>query len=230
MYLNLVQIAESFGVSERVIEGWVRKEGLPHTSDRGQLLFDRTRVAHWAASRGLASQVGFLAPERSVFATAVRLESLLRAGGIWRDVPVSGLDGVLARIVAAVPDTTPAARQLLTQRLRSPGGITLAPVGGGVALPHPSTRVALGRNAGTLALICLSGPLPLTEPAVDEVPVTRLFFFIAPSPRAHLDVLGRLGRLLRGGPAREVILGEASDETIFAAVAAGDASTEGEPE
>ena len=39
MYLNLIQIAESFGVSEKVVEDWVRKEGLPHTPDRGRLLF-----------------------------------------------------------------------------------------------------------------------------------------------------------------------------------------------
>ena len=29
MYLNLIQIAESFGVSEKVVEGWIRDEGLP---------------------------------------------------------------------------------------------------------------------------------------------------------------------------------------------------------
>ena len=45
MYLNLIQIAESFGVSEKVVEGWIRDEGLPHTPDRGVLLFDRAQVA-----------------------------------------------------------------------------------------------------------------------------------------------------------------------------------------
>ena len=35
MYLNLIQIAESFGVAEKVVEGWIRDEGLPHTVDRG---------------------------------------------------------------------------------------------------------------------------------------------------------------------------------------------------
>ena len=35
MYLNLIQIAESFGVSERIVEGWIRDEGLSHTADRG---------------------------------------------------------------------------------------------------------------------------------------------------------------------------------------------------
>jgi PTS system nitrogen regulatory IIA component len=36
MYLNLIQIAESFGVSESVVEGWIRNEAMPCTPDRGR--------------------------------------------------------------------------------------------------------------------------------------------------------------------------------------------------
>jgi PTS system nitrogen regulatory IIA component len=100
--------------------------------------------------------------------------------------------------------------------------VTIAPVGGGFALPHPSARIALGRDSGTLALLLLGEPLPLTEPPADGVPVTRLFFFIAPSPRAHLDVLGRLGRLLSRGPLRDLVSAAAPDDDILQAVAASD--------
>ena len=224
MYLNLIQIAESFGVSEKVIEGWMRDEGLPHTSDRGRLLFDRAQVAQWAAKRGLASQVGFLAPERSAFATGVSVEHLLRVGGIWRDVRAEELPNVIERVVSGLPNVSPSVRELLLQRLRAPGGVTIAPVGGGFALPHPSARISLGRDSGAVALICLSDALRITDSAVDEQPVTRLFFFVAPSPRAHLDLLGRLGRLLRRGPARALVLSAAPDEAIFRAVADSDAS------
>lgn len=230
MYLNLIQIAESFGVSEKVIEGWIRDEGLPHTSDRGRVLFDRAQVAQWAARRGLASQVGFLAPERSAFATGVRVGELLRAGGIWRDVPAADVMDVFERIASALPGVTPAVRQLLVQRLRAPGGVTIAPVGGGFALPHPSARIALGRDSGTVALICLRDPLPVTESAVDDVPVTRMFFFVAPSPRAHLDILGRLGRMLRRGPVRDLVLANAPDDAILEAIADADASATGVPQ
>jgi len=227
MYLNLIQIAESFGVTEKVVEGWIRDEGLPHTLDRGRLLFDRAQVAQWAANRGLASQVGFLAPETSAFATGVRLESLLRAGGIWRDVPAADVPEVFQRVAAALPGATPSVRQLVANRLRATGGVTIAPVGGGFALPHPSARIALGRDSGTVALLLLRDALPLTEPAADGVPVTRLFFFIAPSPRAHLDLLGRLGRLLTRGPLRDLVTAAAPDEEILQAVAASDRAPAG---
>ncbi|HVT72763.1 MAG TPA: PTS sugar transporter subunit IIA [Lacunisphaera sp.] len=222
MYLNLVQIAESFGVAEKVVEDWIRSEGLPHMLDRGRPLFDRAQVADWAAARGLAAQAGFLAPEtQSPFSTGIRLEPLLRAGGIWRDVAAADIPKVWEKIVGTLPGVTPAVRQLLGQRLRGPGGVTMAPVGGGLALPHPSTRVALGREAGTLALLLVREPVPGVEPP-DGVPVTRLFFFIAPSSRAHLDLLGRLSRALGRGPLRQQVLQGASDDEIFLAVAASD--------
>lgn len=222
MFLNLVQIAESFGVSEGVVEGWIRDEGLPHTRDRGRLLFDRAQVAQWAANRGLSSQAGFLAPEHSVFATGIRLEPLLRTGGIWRDVAPEDVRNVFDRVVSALPRTTASVRQLLAQRLRAPGGVTPAPVGGGFAVPHPSARIALGRDAGTVALVFLRDHFAMPEPPADGVPVTRLFFFVAPSPRAHLDLLGRLGRLLRSGPSRDALTEGATDEEIFRVMAALD--------
>ena len=218
MYLNLIQLAESLGVSEKVVEGWIRDEGLPHTPDRGRLLFDRAQVAQWAATRGLAAQAGFLAPEASALATQLKIGPLLRAGGIWRDVPVAGLPDMFARIVNALPGATPPVRQLLGQRLRIQSGVTFAPVGGGFALPHPSARITLGRDSGMVALLLLRDPLPPDEVPPDGVPITRLLFFIAPSPRAHLELLGRLSRLLVRGPLRELLAKGAADGDVFEAI------------
>lgn len=229
MYLNLIQIAESFGVAESVVEGWVRDEALPHTLDRGRLMFDRAQVAQWAVAHGLAAQAGFLAPESSVFATGCRLEPLLRAGGIWRDVATPEVAEIFDRVVAALPAATPPVRQMLARRLRAQGGVTWAPIGDGFALPHPSARIALGRDSGTLALLLLRDPLAVPGNGTDGVRITRLFFFIAPSPRAHLDLLGRLSRLLTGGPLRDLLTKGANNEEIFAALAAADQLTANGP-
>ncbi|HVU36628.1 MAG TPA: helix-turn-helix domain-containing protein [Opitutaceae bacterium] len=225
MYLNLVQIAESFGVSESVIEDWIRSEGLPHVPERGRLLFDRAQVATWAATRGLAAHAGFLAPVDPALTTAWRLEPLLRRGGIWRNVPAEAVIATFSRIVEALPGTAPAVRQLVSQRIRSANGITIAPIGGGFALPHPSARIALGRDSGILALLLLRDPLSLAEPPPDDIPVTRLFFFVAPSPRAHLDLLGRLSRLLSRGRLRELVASGGTDEEILRTVAVADGAT-----
>jgi PTS system nitrogen regulatory IIA component len=229
MYSNLIKIAESFGVSEAVVEDWIGNEGLPHTPDRGRLLFDRVQVAKWAAVRGLAARAGFLALETPALAIPWRLEPLMRAGGIWRDVAAARVPDVFERIVAALPGGTPAIRQLLIQRLRSGNGVNFAPVGSGFALPHLSSRVALGRDCGSLALLLLRDPLDLAAGVPDAVPVSRLLFLIAPSPRAHLDISGRLCRILDRGPLRELLMRGATDQEVYTAMAWADAPATANP-
>jgi PTS system nitrogen regulatory IIA component len=221
MYLNIVQLAESFGVAESVVEEWVRNEGLPHVPDRGRLLFQRAQVVEWAVSRGLVARAGFLAPEKSPSTTGPSLESFVRRGGIWRDVPTAGVLQVLERAVAALPGATPSVRQILAQRLRAANGVNWAPVGEGFALPHLRTPVALGRDSGLVALVFLRDALPLAEPPPGDAPVMRLLFFIAPTPRAHLELLAQLSTALRRGALGRLMLAGASDAEIFAGLAPG---------
>lgn len=222
MFLNIIELAQSLGVDESEVEGWIRKDGLPHITERGRLLFDRVQVADWAASRGMAAKVGFLAPSQSKISNVARLESLLHAGGIHRDIPASDALNFFAGIVAKLPGATPPIRQMLQVRLRAPDGISWAAVGHGLALPHLRTPVALGRDAGILAIVLLREPLALPEPAPDEQPVTRLLFFVAPSPRAHLELLAQLSTALSRGNLRQLIVDGAPDEQIFTAVSAAE--------
>lgn len=224
MYLNLVQLAESFGVSEKVVEGWIRDEGLPHTPDRRVLLFDRAQVAQWAATRGLAAKAGFLAESAPALGTAMKLEPMLRAGGIWRRVAAREVVDTMVAVAGRMNGITAAVRGLLETRLRAAGGVTYAPVGHGFALPHPAARITLGRESGVLAWIEVPEGVVIHEPHVDAAPVRRLWFFIAPSPRAHLDMVGRLSRMLLRPAWRDVLAGDAGDEEIFGVVAAADAA------
>jgi PTS system nitrogen regulatory IIA component len=222
MYLNLVELAESFGVSEKVIEDWIRDEGLPHVPDRGRLLFDRARVVDWAAAHGLTARAGFLALEPGGFASGLALAPMLRLGGIWRDVPAADVVGILDRILGGLKGLSQPVRALLAQRLRAKDGINWAPVGAGFALPHFSTRVTLGRDAGLIALLLLREALPLAIPPLDGVPVTRLFYFIPSSPRAHLETLARLARSVVEGTLRDLVERGAPDEELHRAMAAAD--------
>jgi nitrogen PTS system EIIA component len=224
MYLNVIQLAESFGVEESVVEGWVRNDALPAIEDRGRLLFDRAEVVGWAARLGMAAKAGFLAPARSAASPGRRLECLLHTGGIWRDVPAGAILAIVERIVAALHGATPEVRRILAQRLHASGGITWAPVGDGLALPHLRSHVTLGRDSGLLALILLRDALPVAGAAADGVPVTRLLFFIAPSPRAHLEMLAQLSFALTRTRLRALVLDGAPDEEIFAVLAGLDSS------
>jgi PTS system nitrogen regulatory IIA component len=220
MFLNIIELSQSLGVDESQVEDWIHNDELPHIMERGRLLFDRTQVADWAASRGMAAKVGFLAPASST--KPAGLESMLRHGGIHRNVPGSEVLNHFGNIINILPGSHPPVRKMLRQRLEAPEGVSWAAVGQGLALPHLRIPVALGREAGILAILILQDALTLSEPTPDEQPVTRLLFFIAPSPRAHLELLARLSSALSKGSLRQRILDAAPDSDIFAALASGD--------
>lgn len=224
MFLNIIQLAESLGVEENVVEGWIRNEGLPCVRDSGRMLFDRAQVANWAAERGLAARTGFLAPGLAKRG-ALSLEKLLRTGGIHRQVPPENVVRIFGEALARLPSTTPAIRQVLIQRVGAPKAVTWAPVGDGWALPHLRSHIALGGEAGLAALLTLKAALSLPEPPPDDMPVTRLIFFLAPTPRAHLEVLARLSGLLARGDFKRSVAQAAPDDVLYAAVSAGTVGT-----
>jgi len=212
VYLNLIEVAESFGVSEKVVEGWIQHNGLPCVSDRGRLLFDRARVADWAGSHGLTARTGFLAPEGGVLTDELALAPLLMRGGVWREVSSADILPVFEKIILSLPMLSPNEQKLLSQRIHSKGGIVWAPIGDGYALPHFSTRISLGNDKGFLALIFLKDSSAFQEVSPDGKPLERLIFFVPPSPRSHFGILARLSRLIAQGHLCRLNEKETSDE------------------
>jgi PTS system nitrogen regulatory IIA component len=219
MHLNLIQVAESLGVEESVVLAWVRHEGLPCVHDTGRMLFDRSEVAGWATERGLAAKAGFLASSAGAGAAEENeIQKMLRRGGIWRAVAPSSARETIARVLMNMPGVSQEIRQMLAQRAIVPDAITWAPIGQGFALPHLRSRVALGRDAGLVALLILARPLEFAEDTPDGIPVTRLLFFLAPTPRAHLEILAKLSTAVSRGIFAERVNAGASDEQILSAL------------
>ncbi len=233
IHLNVVQIAESLGVEESVVESWVKHEGLPCVRDSGRLIFDRAQVAAWATERGMAARAGFLAPAERSSGAENDLCRYLRNGGIWRGVLPAEVRATIGRILQRLPGATLEVRQMLAQRAQMPGGVTWAPVGNGICLPHLRSRVALGKDSGLISVVFVRGLLTLNEPPDEGVNVDRLLFFLAPSPRAHLEMLAGLGAALtRGGMATrlqpgmtDAAIADVLAESVRAAAAAKEAKT-----
>lgn len=216
MYLNVVQLAQSFGVSENTIEEWVRHEKLPHTHDQGRLIFDRQQVADWAAARGYTNQAGLLVESSASRVDVSRLDlaEWLGRGGVHRDVVGASLPDVLAAVTQTMTGLAPAFAAVLAQRARRADAVSMTGVGHGWALPHLATRLALPGAGGTAALLFLRAPIELDPPPTDRVPVERMLFFVAPTARLHLEVLARLGELLSDADARSALVASAADETL----------------
>jgi PTS system nitrogen regulatory IIA component len=149
---------------------------------------------------------------------------LLRRGGIWRDVADADLVGILQQSMLGLPIAASGVRDRIVRRLSKKHGVTFAAVGGGFALPHLRVRSRLTGDCSTVALVLLRTSLAAGEPAPDGVPITQLLFFVAPSARAHLELLRRLCRLLDRGGLRRQLRQNPSDAQILETVEAFDRS------
>jgi nitrogen PTS system EIIA component len=229
IHVNVIQLAESLGVEESVVENWVKHDSLPCMQDSGRLIFDRTQVAAWATERGLAVRAGFLSPVSSGGVREVNLSDLLRRGGIWRNVPAGEVRQTIAQSIQGLPAASPQIVRMLAQRILSPGGITWAPVGDGIALPHLRSRVSPGKDSGLIAVLFLNENLRLDEPPDEGQVLDRLLFFIAPTPRAHLEVLANLTMALTRGGLKDSLRAAAGDDEIFEILAASDKAKDTRP-
>jgi len=88
-----------------------------------------------------------------------------------------------------------------------------------MALPHLSQRVVLGAGSGLAALLHLEEGFEAAGPTPDGVAGHRMLFFVAPTPRAHLDLLARLSRAVASGPFRQARRGGGGGAALWAAAA-----------
>jgi PTS system nitrogen regulatory IIA component len=77
--------------------------------------------------------------------------------------------------------------------------------------------IVLHVNKPTVSLCFLEHPIDFG--ALDGQPVTTLFALVSPSIRAHLNLLSRLGFVLRAPALREALRSQAAREALLAALA-----------
>ena len=144
----------------------------------------------------------------------------LRAGGIGRDVAAADVPTRLGDAARRLPGADPGVAELLAQLVSAPGALHWALVGDGLAMPHVRLPVPLGRDLGVLAILLLREPLAVPEEPPDGRPVRCLLFFVAPTPKAHLEMISQLSSHLVHGCLKQLLAAGAPDAEIEAALAA----------
>ncbi len=115
-------------------------------------------------------------------------------------------DDLLAELVAKIPefDSQPEARQTLLKALIEREELYSTGVGEGVAFPH--SRNALVGLVDKPVLVFGRHPEGIAYGAEDGVPARLFFLLVAPNVSLHLQILARLGRLMRDPRLRRALL------------------------
>jgi PTS system nitrogen regulatory IIA component len=212
--LTVSEAASLLGSPEERVYDWIEERELPAQKIRGQLRINRSDLLEWATAHDITLAPRAFLRERGT----PSLADALRAGGVHHRVEGSDLETILRNIVAVLPLTDDADREMLLQILLARQTLGVTPVGEGIAIPHVRTPIILAPADAVLALSFLTTPLDLHAP--DGQPIDTFFLLICPTIHVHLAMLAKLAFGLKDQSFRAAVRQRGSaDEIVRLAIA-----------
>jgi len=213
MQLTVRDAARILGVTEQVLERWVRKGELPAERVDDRYRFNRVELLEWAAQRKIQVSPELLEDPEMTPKGLPPLSEAVRAGGIHHGVKGGDAASILREAVDRLPAPPGLDREFLYQMLLARERLGSTALGNGIAIPHPREPIVLRIERPAVAIFLLEKPVDFG--AEDGQPVRVLCLLLSPSTRAHLHLLASIASALRdpalvaklraGAPAPEIL-------------------------
>ena len=216
MQLTVRDAARLLGVSEQVLERWVRKGELPAQLVDDRYRFNRIELLEWAAQRKILVSPEILEEPGLAQGHASSLSDAIRLGGIHRGLPAGSKESLLRAMVDRVPMGHGLDRDFLYRMVLAREHLGSTALGNGIAIPHPREPIVLRVDRPAVAVFLPESPVAFDAP--DGLPVHTLCLVVSPSTRAHLHVLAALASVLRDDQLERLLASRAPDDAILAAV------------
>lgn len=213
MQLTVREAAVHLGVDEATVRRWIAERGLPAHRAQERAYVNPVELWEWAIEQGITVSRRLLEQERTSPEDVPPLADLLRAGGIFHDIPGRTKPDVLRAFVERLPLPPEQDRDFLLAVLEAREAMGSTGIGDGIAIPHVRNPIVLhvGRPFVTLGLLAH----PIDFGAMDGKPVHALFMVVSPTVPGHLRVLSRLAFALRDAGVRDLLARRASAEEIL---------------
>jgi PTS system nitrogen regulatory IIA component len=213
MRLTMREAASFLGVSESKTERWVEDRGLPAHRWDERWYVNPVELWEWAVEQGLPVSRALLEDASRERDASPPVSELLRAGGIYHDVPGATKEDALRSFVAHLPLPPELDREFLLDVLVAREALSSTGIGDGIAIPHVRNPILLHVERPFVALALLRQPV--TFGAIDGLPVHALFMVISPSVSDHLGILARLAFVLHDQELRALLRARAPAERIL---------------
>lgn len=216
MQLTVRDAARLLGVTEQVLERWVRRGELPAERVDNRYRFNRVELLEWAAQRKIHVSAEILEDPGLAPKGLPPLSEAVRAGGIHYDVPGTDKSSILRQVVDRLPVPNGFDREFLHGMILARERLGSTAVGRGIAIPHPRDPIVLRVDRPAVAIYLLATPVDFG--AADGQPVHTLCLLVSPSTRAHLHVLASLAVALRDPALAAKLASRAPEAEILAEI------------
>jgi len=203
MQLTVRDAARLLGVTEQVLERWVRRGELPAEEVDDRYRFNRVELLEWAAQRKIPVSAEILEDPGLSPKGLPPLSEAVRAGGVHYGIRGTDKAQVLRQVVDHLPVPQGHDREFLYSMILAREQLGSTALGNGIAIPHPRDPIVLRIDRPAVALFLLEDGVDFG--AADGQPVRTLCLLLSPSTRAHLHILASLTTALRDpGVARKL--------------------------
>jgi len=212
MQLTLQEVAKLFDVSENTVVQWVNDTNLPAQEVDGDYRFHRAELLEWATINKQHFSPDIYDQINGDKIETISLASALEVGGVLAGVGGDDTRHILSNAIEGLPVPESFGIETLLELILARESVGSTAVGDGVAIPHPRQPVVLTVQQPVVRLCYLSQPLDIPTP--DGKPIDTLFLIIAPTVHDHLQLLARLGAVMRNNSVQSELKSRAGADRI----------------
>ena len=194
MELSVFDLSKHLGVSPDTIERWIRQGKLPVSKKGANYLFHMSELENWASKNNMSLNFSDKGMQAKQKVSEISLSSAVRNGGLYFDIQGNDVQTVLKACIEKISNIPDDCKADLLNRLNEREQALSTGIGNGIAIPHP--REQLNYLDSPLVCICFLAH-PVDYKALDQQPVSILFFILCPVLKMHLHLLSSLSFCLR---------------------------------
>ncbi len=196
MELSVSELSKHLGVAPDTIERWVRQGKLPVFKKGINYRFDTKELAKWASKHNISLKFSDKGAPQKEIESAMPLSFAVQNGGVYFDIQGNDVNSVLKSSIKKIDRIPDDFKTDLLDRLIKREKALSTGIGNGIAIPHP--REQLSYLESPVVSICFLDH-PVDYKALDNQPVSILFFILCPTLKIHLHLLSALSFCLRDG-------------------------------
>jgi len=196
MEFSVFDLSKHLGVGPNTIERWIQQGKLPVSKKGALCRFNPKELEKWALKHNLNLNIADKDKPEKQQELNIPLSAAVQNGGIYFDIQGNDVNSVLEACLEKIADIPDDFKPDLLDRLIQREKALSTGIGNGIAIPHPREQ-----------LVYLDGPIisifflaqPVDYRALDNQPVSILFFILSPVLKLHLHLLSALSFCLRDG-------------------------------
>ncbi len=194
MEYSVFDLSKLLGVVPDTIDRWVRQGKLPVTKTGATYRFHISELKKWASTHSICLNLSDKGTPEKQEESIISLSNAVKNGGIHFDIQGNDINSVLKSSIEKISIIPPDFKTDLLDRLVEREQALSTGIGNGIAIPHPREQLSYLNNP--VVSICFLAD-PVDYNALDNQPVSILFFILCPVLKMHLHLLSGLSFCLR---------------------------------